>query len=74
MYSGSESSHDARRAIAKRLSRVIGAHIVADAPPDHDAVVATRPRAPGWVRALVGASAVIGPWALVLLAAATLRR
>jgi hypothetical protein len=68
MCARSESSGDGRKAIANRLAQALSEHIVADAPPDHDEVMATIPRSPGWVCALVGASAVIGLWTLIFLA------
>jgi hypothetical protein len=66
-----ETSEDGRT-ISNLLSQAINEHVVADAPPDHDEVMATIPRAPGWVCALVGASAVIGLWTLIFLAARAL--
>jgi hypothetical protein len=69
MYIRSESSGDDRKAIANRLAQAVSDHIVADAPSDHDEVMATVPRSSGWVSALVGASAVIGLWTLIILAA-----
>ena len=72
MYIRSESSGDDRKAIANRLSHVVSEHIVADAPPDHDDVMATIPRSPGWVRALLGVSAAIGLWTLIIVAARAL--
>jgi hypothetical protein len=72
MSVNSESSDDARRAIPNRLSRAVSAHIVADAPPDHDDVMATVRRARGWVCALVGASVVIGLWTSIFFAARAL--
>jgi hypothetical protein len=66
-----ESSEDGRT-ISNLLSQAISEHVVADAPPDHDEVMATIPRSPGWVCALVGASAVIGLWTLIFLAARAL--
>ena len=68
----SESSDDGGEAIADRLSQAVSEHLVADAPPDHDEVMATIPRAPGRVRLLVAASAVIGLWTLIILAARAL--
>jgi hypothetical protein len=72
MYIRSESSGNDRKAIANRLSHAVSEHIVADAPPDHDQVMAAVPRSPGWVRALVGASAVIGLWTIIFLVAGAL--
>ena len=67
MYGGSESYDGARK--ANRLAQAICERFVADAPADLDEVMATIPRAPRWVGALVGASVVIGSWALIFLAA-----
>ena len=74
MDASSESSKEDRRAIANLLSQAISEHVVADAPPDHDEIMATIPRSPGWVSALFGASAVTGMWMLIILAARALLR
>jgi hypothetical protein len=74
MYIRSESSGDDRKAIANRLSHALREHIVVDAPPDHDEIMATIPRSPGWVRALIGVSAVIGLWTLIILSVSALLR
>lgn len=74
MDADSESSKGDRKVIANLLSQAISEHVVADAPPDHDEVMATIPRSPGWVSALFGGSAVSGIWMLIILAARALLR
>jgi hypothetical protein len=74
MDADSESSKGDRKVIANLLSQAISEHVVGDAPPDHDEVMAAIPRSPGWVCALVGGSGVIGLWSLIFLAARALLR
>ena len=69
IYAAGEPAEADRKAIANLLSRAISEHVVADAPPDHDEVMATIPRSPGWVCALLGASSVIGLWTIIFLVA-----
>jgi hypothetical protein len=65
-------ANDDHRAAADFLSHVISEHIVADAPPDLDQVMATVPQSPAWVRVSFAASAVTGLWTLVILVARAL--
>jgi hypothetical protein len=51
------ATNDNREPVADLLSQAIREHVVADAPPDLDELMATVPRSPGWVGAVFGASA-----------------
>jgi hypothetical protein len=68
------ATNDNREPVADLLSQAIREHVVADAPPDLDELMATVPRSPGWVGAVFGASAVVGLWTLIFLAAEALLR